>query len=117
MTAVKGDYTISSEAFISRCRVVQIGKTGQISHEGWTRWPRRVLSESSLAVDFKKKKIAAGLLFGFPIWVTENQPAIRIFKCILIVTFRSMFFKVMSKSMEECKVQLGIPGQACPFQC
>lgn len=35
--------------------MVQIEKTGQISHEGWARWPVQVLSESSLVVDSKKK--------------------------------------------------------------
>jgi hypothetical protein len=60
-----------------------------------------VLSGSSLAVDSKKKKITSGLLFWFPILEIENQPAIRIFKCILTLTFRSKIFKVITENMED----------------
>lgn len=48
-------HNISLGAFTSSYCTAQVGKTGQISHEGWTRWPVRVLSESSLVVDSKKK--------------------------------------------------------------
>lgn len=59
-------HNISSGAFTSSCCTVQIGKTGQISHEGWTRWPGRLLSESSLAVNSKKKKKSLlSFCFGF----------------------------------------------------
>lgn len=87
-------HNISSGAFTSSCCTVQIGKNRTDFSWGLDQ----MACEAALRVfphcQFQeKKKITAGLLFWFPIWVTENQPAMRIFKCILLLSSRSKMSK------------------------
>lgn len=65
MTAEKGDYTVFLQGplkvLAAQCKL----ETVQISHEGWTIWPERVLSETSRAVDSKREESLLYFCFGF----------------------------------------------------
>lgn len=70
-----------------------------------------MLSESSLVVDSKGRKVTAGLLFWFSTWVTENRPAMRIFQLYFDSVPQEQDLKLISKNMKEIKICIALSVQ------